>query len=192
VGPGYARVFGWLAIASVAYHAVAMGLLHGLAPEVSPLSDMVGAYLSTPYAGLSRTTFLALAGALGGLGLGLSSALPSSRSSIVVSGLLVVSGIGFLAVALVPSGVGSIGSALRPVTLLSIAVGSSTLRRHPPWRRMGLALVTIAVSLVATFAVTFGLLVELGLGGLANRVVLMLIYAWSLLVARGLVAPAES
>jgi hypothetical protein len=190
VGPGHARVFGWLAIASVAYHAVAMVLLHVLAPEVSPSGDMVDAYLGTPYRALSTSTFLALGGILGSLGLGLRSALPPRRSSIVVSGLLVLSAIGFLAVTLVPAAVGSIGSALRPVTLLSIVVGSSTVRRHPPWRRSGLALVAIAVCLVATFAVTFGLLVKLGLGGLANRVVLVLIYAWSLLVARGLVVPA--
>jgi len=190
--PGAGRVYGWLAIASVAYHAVAMGRLHVLAPEVSPSGDMVDAYLSTPYRTLSRTTFLALAGILGAIGLGLRSALPVRRSSTVASWLLILSALGLLAVTLAPSAVGAVGAVVRPVTLLSIVVGSSTVRRHPPWRRVGLALVAIAVALVATFAVTFGLLVELGLGGLANRVVLVLIYAWSLLVARGLVAPGEA
>jgi hypothetical protein len=53
--------------------------------------------------------------------------------------------------------------------------------------------VAISIALLGLFVlvIVLRILVEQGLGGLANRVVVVLIYAWVVLVARGLLAKPQ-
>lgn len=184
---GLLRACGWLATAAVACCALGMALLHLLAPEVSPARDMVDAYLATPYALLSRSTFAGLGIALAALAVGLMFALGPRGAAAVMP--LDLASLGFFGVALFPEAADRIGLVTRPLTLLAILVASLVLHRRPRWEPVGPLLVALALLLLGAFALTFGVLVERGLGGAANRAVLAVVYAWCLLVARGLLAP---
>lgn len=187
------RLFTWLALGAVAYHAMTMVLLHWFAPEVNPQTDMVSAYLSSPYHWLARSTFLALGCTMAFVGLGLSGRLASSFLLKVSAGLLVVAIVGFIGVSVAPQAARFFGIPTQPATVLSILLLSIVLRREAPWRATGTLLVLIGFSLVLLFALTIltGLLTSMGLGGVANRVVLVLIYSWVVLVARGLLWGSE-
>ncbi len=189
MSPSIQRQLGWFAIACVGYHALAMVSLHVLVPEVSPLSDMVGDYLSSPSQLLSRTTFLALAGALASLAFGLRPALPSGLRSSVATGLIVVAIPAFVGVAMLPGSANQIARVAQPAMVLTIIMFSLVLRGEPPWRSVGAWLLVIPALLVFLFVITIatGYLISIGLGGLANRLVLVLIYTWVVLVARGII-----
>lgn len=180
-----ARWWGWLAIVAVVYHAVAMIALHLLVPEVDPARTMVGAYLTSPYRFLSRTTFLALGCALIALVMGLRPVLLTGRLRHLVTVLLGIAVLGFLGVAAFPGAARPIAVVTQPATVLAIVVLSWILRKEPPWSSVGTALLVVAGLLFALFVATIvtGFLVARGLGGLANRVVLVLIYTWIVLVA---------
>lgn len=184
------RLFGWLAIGAVAYHGCALVLLHVLAPQVNPLADMVSAYLGTPYQLIARSTFLAFGAALAALGLGLRSCLPPGILPKVGIALLGLAAIGFLGVAIAPGAARYFAIPTQPATVIGMILLSVALRRDRRWRPVGSAPVAISTALVVLFALTIVLrvLVEQGLGGLANRVVVVLIYAWVVLVARGVLA----
>lgn len=183
------RISGWLAIGSIVYHAVAIVSLHVLQPGVSPLSEMVGAYLAGPHATLSRTTFLAFGLAFGVLAVGVGSLL-AGRQYFVATALLGFSALGFGGVFVFPERATQFGAVVRPLTLATMLTVSFLLRREPRWAPRGAALVVVSMLLVFLFLLTFGWLLDLGLGGLANRLVLVLIYIWIALVAWGLVGTA--
>ena len=183
------QLLAWLAISSVALHALAMVLLHWLVPEVNPLSEMVSAYLSSKYEWLSRITFVALAGAFGTLGLGLALGQIQGRTFTVGVVLTVIATIGFLGVAALPGAARLFAMPTQPATVVAVFLLSLALSRQPAWQTTGSYLLVISFGLIALFLVTIVLrgLVSVGLGGLANRIVLALIYSWVLLVARGLI-----
>lgn len=162
-----------------------MAALHVVEPEISPLSAMVGAYLAGPHATLARTTFLAFALAFGALAVGVRESLAGWRS-FAATALLGFSALGFGGVFLFPERAAQFGVVVRPITLATMLTVSLVLRRDPRWAPRGAALVVVSALLVVLFVVTFGWLLDLGLGGLANRLVLVLIYIWIVLVTRGL------
>lgn len=181
------RLLGWLAIASIAYHSLAMVSLHVLMPEVSIVSGMVGEYLAGPYQTLSRTTFLAIACALATTAVGLNPSLPAGAWSGVAKALIVLSILGFLGVTGFPAAAPQIGMVTRPATVLALIALSFLLRKERGWARVAGALMTVSILFVVLFLATFSFLVHVGLGGLANRAALLLIYAWVVLVACELV-----
>jgi Protein of unknown function (DUF998) len=182
------KLLAWLAVSAVIVHAAATVLLHWLVPSVNPFSEMVSAYLSTEYQWLSRVTFVALACALGFLGLGL--ILRQIQGAMFTSALVLVAiaVIGLLGVAAVPSAARVFAVPTQPAAVCAILLLSLVLRQEAVWRGVGPYLLGISFGLIALFFATIvlGVLVPAGLGGLANRVVLILIYSWVLLVARGL------
>lgn len=190
----WSALFGWLAIGAVMYHAVAMVFLHRLAPEVSPLADMVSAYLGSQYQLVARSTFLTLACTLTFLGLGLLGRITPSVWAKISAPLLIVAIVGFLGVAGAPQAARLFGIPTQPATVVSILLLSVALRHEPGWRSISGVLVAIGALLVTLFLFTIvlGIPASMGLGGLANRVVLVLIYVWAVLVARGLVVTQES
>jgi hypothetical protein len=187
------RLFGWVAIGAVAWHGFALVALHVLAPQVNPLADMVSAYLGTPYQLMARSTFLAFAVALAALVLGLRSFLPPGvlpKVGVVLLGLAVI---GFVGVAVAPGAALYFAIPTQPATIIGMLLLSLALRREARWRPAGGALVAISIALLGLFVlvIVLRILVEQGLGGLANRVVVVLIYAWVVLVARGLLAKPQ-
>lgn len=187
-------IFGWLALGAVGYHGVAMALLHLWVRAVDPISDHVGAYLGSQYPLLSPSTFLALGIALAALGLGLRTSLPRGVLFRISAGLLLVAVVGFLGVAIAPGAARYFGIPTRPATVLSILSLSLVLRAQPPWQRIGSILVLIGCVLLTLYVLTIvlGILDSMGLGGLANRAVLVLIYVWVVFVARGLLRRSYS
>ena len=167
-----------------------MVLLHVLVPEVSPLAGMVGDYLDSPYQLLARSTFLALAGALTALAVGLHPVLPSGPRSSLASVVIAVAIPAFVSVAVFPASADEIARVAQPSLVLTVIVFSLVLHRLRPWNSVRKWLLLIPGLLVFLFVITIatGLLISLGVGGLANRGVLVLIYTWVVLVARGLLA----
>jgi Protein of unknown function (DUF998) len=184
------QLLAWLAVCAVAIHAIATLSLHWLVPSVNPLSDMVSAYLTSEYQWLSRITFVALACALGSLGLGLALRNVRGVAFGVALVLVAIAVIGFLGVAAVPRAARVFAVPTQPATIGAILLMSLVLRRESAWQAVGPYLLVISFGLVALIFATIVLraLVAAGLGGLANRVVLVLIYSWAVLVARGLSA----
>ena len=176
-----------MAIIAVAYHASAMALLHLLAPQVDPVTEMVGAYLAGPHQLLARSTFLALACALAFIWLPLAGGVGAGVLARVALGLLAVASAGFFGVAAAPEAARVLAAPTRPATVVSILLLSVALRRQPRWRRLGGVLLPIGTALVTLFVLTvaLGTVVSMGYGGLANRVVLALIDSWVVLVAAG-------
>lgn len=185
---GYQRLLAWLAIGAIIYHLLAILFLHGLEPDVDPLVDQVGAYLRGQYQPLARTTFLALACALSALGLGLRTYLPSGMPSRITIVLLVAAVVGFLGVSAAPEYARYFAIPTQPAAVLTIVMLSFLLRRQRRWQPVGAILMTIGAVLAVLYVATvvLGITVALGLGGLANRIVLVLIYTWVVLVSRGL------
>ena len=186
--PGRRRrtdLFSLLTLGALSYHASAMVLLHLVARDVNPVTDMIGAYLAGPHQLLARSTFLALACALAFLGLALVGRLPAGALARVAMGLLVIASAGFFGVAAAPEAARVLAAPTRPATVISILLLSLALRQQPQWRGVGRLLLGIGTALVALFVVTVGVgtAVLQGYGGLANRVVLALIDFWLLLVA---------
>ena len=165
-----------------------MILLHGLVPGVDPLSEMVGAYLATEYRWLSRLTFLALGCALGSLGLGLILYQIPGRLFAIAMVFAFVAVVGFIGVATVPDFARNIAVPTQPATVISILLLSLCLKHQPPWVPVSGYLLFISIVLIALFVFTIvlGVLASAGLGGLANRTVLVLIYVWVFIVARRL------
>jgi hypothetical protein len=145
---------------------------------------MVSAYLNTEYQWLSRMTFAALASSLGFLGLGLVFRQTQGAIFMVALVLVAIAVIGLFGVAVVPSAARVLAVPTQPAAVCAILVLSLVLRQEPA----GPYLLGISFGLIALFFATIalGVLVSAGLGGLANRLVLILIYSWVLVVARGL------
>ena len=174
-------------------HATATVLLHRFVPSVNPFTEMVSAYLNSSYQWLARLTFVALGCSIGFLGLSLALHQIQGVSFVVAEVLLVIAVIGLSGVAVAPDLAASIARPTQPALVIAILLLSLVLRHEAEWQAAGPILLGISFGLIALFVVTifFGALVSAGFGGLANRVVLVLIYAWVLLVARGLLVGSE-
>jgi hypothetical protein len=178
----------WFAISAVAVHATATLLLHWFVPSVNPFTEMVSAYLNSDYQWLSRLTFVALACAFGFLGLSLVLRQIQGASFVIAVVLTAIAVIGLLGVAVAPGLASSIARPTQPVVVVAILLFSLVLRNEGNWQAVGSILLSISLGLIALFVATIllGALASAGFGGLANRIALVLIYAWVLLVARGL------
>ena len=106
----------------------------------------------------------------------------------MATGLIVVAIQAFVGVAMFPESANQIARVAQPAMVLTIIMFSLVLRREPRWASVAAWFLVIPALLVFLFVITIatGYLISIGLGGLANRVVLVLIYTWVVLVARGL------
>ena len=178
----------WTAIGAVFYHGLAIVTLHLLASNVNPFTDMVDAYLQGPYRLLARSTFLAFAFAFGALALGIASVLPSSWLKTGILILLVLAVIGFLSVFILPEASHIITTPTRPATLFAVILLSFAVRDIDYWQPITPFLLGISITLVCLFIFTlvFGTASKINLNGLTNRIVLILLYCWIIIVARSL------
>jgi len=185
------QLLAWLAVAAVAVHAASTISLHWLVPGVNPLSEMVSAYLNTAYQWLSRLSFVALACALGLIATALALRHVQGVMFIIALILVAIAAIGLLVVAVAPGAARTVAGPTQPAAVLALLLLSLVLRHEPAWQSAGPVLLGLSLGLVTLFVVTIMLRVmpAAGLGGLANRAVLVLIYSWIVLVARGLMKP---
>jgi hypothetical protein len=181
------RPFAWLAILAVVLSAIGMVLLHVLVPQADPVSEMMPAYLDTGYHWLFRASVVLIGCAIGALSLGLYFYSLSGIWFKVALALAGIGVIGSLSISVAPDVVASLATALRSAIVLAVLVLSLRLRREPPWQFGGPLLLVTAIGLIVVL-VSLRLIDEAGFGGLANRAALILIYAWVLLISRGLLA----
>ncbi len=188
------RSAAFLAVVAIAYHCFATSALHVLVPSVDPVSEMVGTYLGSEYALLSRSTFLALGIAMVALYMALRGYVRRGPLERTAKILLSIAVIGFVGVTLFPSYARYLAIPTQPSTVVSLLLFSLLLCRLPRWSGIGAWLVVIGLALVGLFVLTVatGILAAAGYGGLVNRIVLVLIYAWIILAAWPLLHDAEA
>lgn len=189
---GLSRFLGQVSVGGVGYFVGVIAILHVLRPDVSPMAAVTSEYAVGPYGFLMTSAYFMFAIALIALGVGLTRVLPRPAATPGIA-LLFVAAMGTTVAGLVPVDVG----APRPVTaqgwvhrIAAIAAfGSMTLgplllsrvfRREPGWRHVAwLARLTGALGLLGLIAMQ-AVLLERGLGGAAQRMVLLLIVTWIL------------
>lgn len=194
--PDRRRVLGQLVLVGLTGFVTALALLHWLRPDVSALARVTSEYAVGPYGLLMTGAFFLFSFALAALAIGLARELDTPvRASAGIIALLVAA----LATAVagtVPVDVG----APRPVTptgwahriaaivaFTAMAVAPLLLarpfRQRSGWRglaRLGTAVGTIGL---LGFAAIQLVLLERGLAGAAQRVILALVIVWMMAVA---------
>lgn len=173
-----------------------IALLHGLRPDVDALARVTSEYAVGPYGFLMTSAFLALSVALAVLGMGLTRALSTPARSAPGIVLLFLAAIAIVAAAFFPVDVG----AVRPITAEGrvhriaaiLAFASMTLApillarqfgRHPHWRKLGRIGGVVGVTGLLGFVAIQLVLLERGLAGAAQRVILALVIVWMSAVA---------
>ena len=194
----------WLTIGCLAWFVAAVVVLHLLRPDVDVLSRVTSEYAVGPYGFLMSSAYVAISVALVALGLGLGRALsvPARRSAGVV--LLFLAALGVMVASFFPIDVG----APKPVTFsgrmhrfgaivgfvsmtLSPLLLARSFRRDDSWRDLSWPGVVVGTLGLLGFAAIQIVLLERGLGGIAQRAVLVIVVAWMMMVALRLVALAR-
>jgi len=188
-----------LALAGVAYHALAFIILHVLEPQLSPVSAIISDYAATESSWLVVTTFVAFAVVWAALALGLSW---PGQAWLLVAGRVVfaVAAIGLLVAALVPAAAdprtGTVLSvalgAVRPALFVAIVVVSVGLRSDLLWHDGSWMLVILSSAALLLTLVSVAFLLEAGVAGLGQRAVFVLIYVWVSLVTIRMVTRVNS
>lgn len=190
-----------VALGATAAHAILFLALHALEPEISPVSGIISDYSGSVHASWATAAFLAFGLVWGAMALALSEA-GRDRTLTVGRLLLALATVAILWAAFSPASAdprtGSVAARIqnlvaRPGLFLGILLVSIGLGRSPRWEATARALVILALSAAILLVITIALLLERGLGGLGQRALFLLLYAWVLLVARRiLAAPVDS
>lgn len=194
-------LLGRVAVGGLAYFVCAIVLLHLLRPDVNPMARVTSEYAVGPYGFVMTSAYIVFSLALLALALGLARSLSISGSATAGIALLGLAAAGTATAALFPVDVG----APRPITtegwvhriaaivaFASMTTGPLLLarpfRRDPGWTDLAwLGAVAGAVGLVGLVAIQLFLL-ERGLAGAAQRVVLALVITWMLTSAGRLIS----
>ena len=179
------KFFASTAIASFAYFAIALLLMHALRPERAPATTYISGYAVGPYGWVMTTAWLAASSGCLMLVVGLTRIGPRSAAARLGAILLAILSVGFLITAIFPPGPGRSGdihsmmflvnviSFLLASVLLSVGFGSD-----PRWRAFRRPAATLASLIVFAFGLQF-LTAYLGvLYGLANRFFVTVVVAW--------------
>lgn len=198
---GIRPMLGWIAIGGIAYFAAAILLLHGLRPDVSPIARVTSEYAVGRYGFLMTSAYFVFGMALLALGAGLRRSLSSATTTTAGIAALFLAAVATATAGLFPVDVG----AARPVTttgwthriaaivaFASMTAGPLLLARQfrldPRWRDLAwIGAVTGVVGLLGLASIQLFLL-ERGLAGAAQRVVLALVVLWMLASAFRLTA----
>lgn len=196
---GLRRTLGSIVIGGVVWFVAAIAILHLLRPDVDALARVTSEYAVGPYGALMMSAYIVFAISLASLGVGLAGTFPRRGAAGAGIGLLLLAAVGVGTAAFFPVDVG----ASTPVTatgwvhrfaaivaFASMATAALVLarpfRRHPDWHAVArLGVVTGVVGLLGFAAIQLFLL-ERGLGGAAQRLVLVLVVAWMVAAARRL------
>lgn len=188
--------------AAVLYYVLAALLLHVLQPDISPLAMPMSVYVLGSGGLLMTLTFFALAAALFAAGHALRLQLPKSWKRHIGFFFMVLAAVATMVAGIFPDD--GRPPPLLPVTragwihmFASMAAFPSfqlgplfltlALRRQEEWRSDVPALAGVVVLLTLSVVVFAAVAAPRDLAGLAQRVVLVLLFAWLLLVARRLV-----
>jgi hypothetical protein len=190
-----------VAIAGVASHLALFALLHCLEPQLSPKASIISDYGQTASSSAATIAFLAFAAIWLALAIALSTASP--RGLVLNSGraLFLLAAVGIVTGALFPETVdprtASIVAKLqnlvaRPGLFLGIILVSIGLRGAKGWGDLWPILLALSLIAAAMLPITIAIMLERGLGGVGQRLIFVLVYAWSTLVAYRVLASERS
>lgn len=183
----------WLVIGASTYFVTAIVLLHTLRPDVSAAASVTSEYAIGPYGFLMTSAYFAFSIALVALAAGLARELSDPARGLSGIALLLLAALATATAGVFPVDVG----APRPVTPTGwthriaaiIAFASMSLapllltrpfRRHPGWEDLAWIGRIAGVTGLAGLAAIQLYLLERGLAGAAQRVVLAAIVTWIL------------
>lgn len=190
------RAIGTLILGCAAYHLIAFASLHVLVSSLDPADSLITDYLDSSWRPLARSTFVAFGVMWAAVAVGLWRVLP--RHGLEVLGLLLMAGgiAALFVVVLVPETAapgtvsGATGGALvRAVSIgrlclfASLLVLSLAVRDEPGWWHISTWLLTLSVASILLLAVTLTTLIDNGWGGLGQRAIFILLYAWAAIAA---------
>lgn len=182
---------GWAVLGSLAYFVAIIAVLHGLRPDVDAMAAVTSEYAVGPYGVLMTSAYFIFGLALASLGLALARALPMTPRLSAGVGLLFLGALALGVAAFFPVDVGT----PRPVTptgwvhrIAAVVVfGSMSLaplilarpfRRARGWAGAARLGQVVGVLGLLGFVAIQLVLLERGLAGAAQRVVLALIVTW--------------
>jgi hypothetical membrane protein len=192
-----------VSIIGTAVFVVLIAALHFLSPDFDPIQRRTSEYAVGPFGYLMTLAFIAMSVATWALVIGLRQHLAEAARSRLGLGLLAVFGIGLLVAATFPTDLegapqtlaGTIHSINGALTFLSVVIGANLVSRRlkhdekwQPTHRVAwvLALIMIPVFLAGGAAAAR----ETG-GGIAQRILLVTIATWFVLIAMRLRSNAK-
>lgn len=202
-GPGTVLVpWGRVIQAAVAYYVLAAVLLHVLQPDNSPLALPMSTYVLGTGGFLMTVTFFALATALMAAGFALRQRLPTTWARHAGLFFMFLAGLATIVAGIFPDD--GRPPPLLPVTrsgwthmfagmiafpsfLLGPFFLTLAMRKQQEWRPQIPALAGVIALLALSVVAFVGFAAPRNLAGLAQRVLVTLLFAWLLLVARKLV-----
>lgn len=190
-----------VAIAGIASHVALFALLHWLEPQLSPKASIISDYGETASSFVATIAFFAFAAIWLALAIALSSASPSNLILAFGRVLFLLAVVGIATGALFPETAdprtASIAARLqgivaRPGLFLGIVLVSIGLRSANGWGDLWPVLLALSLVAAAMLPITIAVMLERGLGGVGQRLIFVLVYAWAVLVALRILAPARS
>lgn len=190
--PSAARL---IVILTAIYWWVVFLAMHVLEPQFNPLKDPGSAYVVGAYGALMTTTYFALSAALLAAGIGLATRLPGGGSTRTALALFLVAGAGALIAGIFPmdyppparTSTGRLhvlgGLLTFPAWVLGTLLFSLSIRRDSRWTKRSHVLTALSASSIAMLVVMIVSVRLLGFAGLAQRLLLALLFAWMVVVA---------
>jgi Protein of unknown function (DUF998) len=186
---------------AVVVHCAVFVILHLLQPHLSVSTSLISDYAATEHRFLTSVAYLAfatvwfaLARALGRITLVPLATITLARLLFVIAGVTIVLA-AFDPMATDPRHRDSLGAMrtimtrfARPGLFVGVVLVSLGVRRLPGWEDIAPKLTAVAAAALVVFVATIALLLNAGLGGIGQRLLFLLIYAWVLLFAGRLVS----
>lgn len=181
-----------LAVGAAATHAVLFASLHAVEPDLSPAASLLSDYGQTEHAPLATGAFVAFAVVWGALAVALSGA--SGRRAVLVGrSLFALAMAAILLAAFFPATADPRTSSViarvqnlvaRPGLFAGMLLISTGLRGTAGWANVAKTLLVVAGAATVLLVTTVAFLLDAGLGGIGQRTLFLLLYAWVWVVAR--------
>ncbi len=191
-GSGTVNRMAIVAIVAAVVHAALFIGLHVLEPGISPFASIISDYSQTPHAGWAMAAFVAFGIIWGAMAVAFSDAA-ESNSVQVGRVLFALAMVAILVAAIFPATAdprtGSLVARIqnlmaRPGLFLAVLLVSLGVRRVAGWEVVAGRLVGLAMAAIVLLVATIGLLLEAGFGGLGQRILFLVLYAWVWTAAR--------
>ena len=181
-----------IAIIASGAHAVLFIGLHVLEPGLSPISSLIGDYAQTTHGVWATAAFIAFGVVWGAMAVALS-VVAENRAVRVGRVLFFLAMIAILVAAVFPatadprtgSTMARIQNLLaRPGLFLGVLLVSVGVRRAPGWEAVGGILLWLSATAIVLLVATIGYMLEAGFGGVGQRAIFLILYAWVWTAAR--------
>ena len=182
---GFASTAQWIVFACASYYVIVGAALHFLEPEYDPRYRFMSEYAWSAHGWLMTTTFFVLGLAVFTVAVAVRNLYRPSRSARVGFGLLVVGAV-FICIAGVFRGfpLHDVGGAVGlPSVIMAALLLSWSFRQALGWRSIFPVALLIALGMLIAL---LSMVVDVGMPGLQQRILLFLILVWISIVAHRL------